>query len=361
MRKHNFYAGPSTLPIPVLEELRDQIADYQGMGLSLIETSHRSKEYDAVHSAALAGLRAHLELSDDYDVLLLGGGATMQFGMIPLNFLGSGDHADIVVSGSWAQKAHDDLNMVGKANVLFDGAELAYTTLPAPESIVPSPGAKYVHITSNETIGGLQWKSFPQTGDVPLVVDMSSDILSRKLDIRQFGLAFAGAQKNLGPAGVTLVIIRRDMIEAGRKELPAYLSYRTHAKKDSLYNTPPVFCIYALSLVMKWITDQGGLSAIEATNNEKAGLLYGVIDENPDFFRCPVSRENRSTMNAVFRLPTEELEAQFVKGATEEGMLGLKGHRSVGGIRVSMYNALPMASIETLTGYMRSFAANHGV
>ena len=361
MRKHNFYAGPSTLPLPVLEELRDQMVDYDGMGLSLVETSHRSKEYDAVHSAALAGLRKHLELNSDYDIVLLGGGATLQFAMIPMNFLNEGEHADIVVSGSWAQKAQDDLNMVGSANVLFDGAQFAYTTLPSPKSVTPSPGARYVHITSNETIGGLQWKSFPETGTVPLVVDMSSDILSRKVDMGKFGLAFAGAQKNLGPAGVTLVIIRKDLMETGRKDLPAYLSYRTHAGNDSLYNTPPVFCIHALSLVMNWITDQGGLGAVEETNTKKAGLLYGVINENPDFFRCPVAPANRSTMNAVFRLPTEELEADFIKGATAEGMLGLKGHRSVGGIRVSMYNALPTASVAALTDYMKSFASRHGV
>ena len=361
MRKHNFYAGPSTLPLPVLEELRDQMVDYDGMGLSLVEASHRSKEYDAVHNAALDGLREHLKLSDDYDVLLLGGGATLQFGMIPMNFLSEGEHADIVVSGSWAKKALDDMNAIATANVLFDGADSAYTTLPSPETVKPSSGSRYVHIASNETIGGLQWKSFPKTGDVPLFVDMSSDILSRKVEMGQFGLAFAGAQKNLGPAGVTVVIIRKDLIEQGRKGLPAYLSYRTHADKGSLYNTPPVFCIHALSLVMNWISDQGGIGAIEDTNDKKAALLYGVINENPDFFRCPVDPANRSSMNVVFRLPTEDLESEFIKGAAAEGMVGLKGHRSVGGIRASLYNALPILSVEALTQYMTSFASGHGV
>ena len=361
MRKHNFYAGPSALPLPVLEELRDQMVDYDGMGLSLVETSHRSKEYDAVHNGALTGLREHLSLSDDYDVLLLGGGATMQFGMVAMNFLAPDDHADIVVSGAWAKKARDDMKAVATANVLFDGADSGYTNLPSPEAVRPSSGSRYVQITSNETIGGLQWKSFPQTGGVPLFVDMSSDILSRKVEMSQFGLAFAGAQKNLGPAGVTVVIIRKDLIEGARKGLPAYLSYRTHADKDSLYNTPPVFCIYALNLVMNWIRDQGGIGAIEQTNEKKAGLLYGTIDENPDFFRCPVDPGNRSNMNVVFRLPTEELEAEFIKGASAEGMVGLKGHRSVGGIRASLYNAVPVASVEALTGYMTSFASGHGV
>ncbi len=361
MRKHNFYAGPSTLPLPVLEELRDQMVDYDGMGLSLVETSHRSKEYDAVHNAALNGLREHLELSDNYDVLLLGGGATLQFGMIPMNFLSDGEHADIVVSGSWAKKALDDMNAVATANILFDGAESSYTALPSPETVRPSAGSRYVHIASNETIGGLQWKSFPKTGDVPLFVDMSSDILSRRVDMSQFGLAFAGAQKNLGPAGLTIVIIRKDLIQAGRKGLPAYLSYRTHADKGSLYNTPPVFCIHALSLVMNWIRDQGGAGSIEETNDKKAALLYGVINENPDFFRCPVDPANRSSMNVVFRLPTEELEGEFITGAAAEGMIGLKGHRSVGGIRASLYNALSIESVETLTQYMKSFASGHGV
>lgn len=361
MRKHNFYAGPSTLPLPVLEELRDQMTDYKGMGLSLIETSHRSKEYDAVHQAALEGLRSHLNLGDEHEVLLLGGGATLQFGMVPMNFLGPNDHADIVLSGSWSKKACDDINTVARANVLFDGAESGYTTLPQADDVVPSEGAAYLHIASNETIGGVQWKSFPDTGSVPLVVDMSSDILSRRVDMSRFSLVIAGAQKNLGPAGVTVVVIHREMVERGSDKLPAYLSYRTHASKQSLYNTPPVFCIHALSLVMKWISDQGGLAGIEKRNNEKAGMLYGTIDENPDFFRCPVDSEYRSTMNAVFRLPSEELEAEFISKAAAAGMVGLKGHRSVGGIRVSMYNALPLESVVALTDYMKSFASDHGV
>jgi phosphoserine aminotransferase len=360
LRKYNFYAGPSTLPLPVLEELRDQMVDFDGRGLSLIEASHRSKEYDAVHNAALEGLRKHLALTDDYEVLLLAGGATLQFAMVPMNLLGSDDHADIIVSGSWSKKARDDLQTVAKANVIFDGADNDYTTLPTPGSVTPSPGAKYVYLATNETIGGLQWKAFPDTGNVPLVADMSSDILSRRVDMDQFGLVFAGAQKNLGPAGVTVVVIRKDLVEPAR-HLPAYLRYGTHAGKDSLYNTPPVFCIHALSLVMKWIDEQGGVSAIEETNDKKAEMLYGVIDDAPEFFRCPVDPAYRSNMNAVFRLPSEEMEADFVAQAADRGMLGLKGHRSVGGIRVSMYNAMSLEGIEALTDHMRSFAASHGV
>jgi phosphoserine aminotransferase len=358
MRKHNFYAGPSTLPVPVLEELRDQMVEYKDMGMSLVETSHRSKEYDEVHNAALQGLREHLGVPDTHDVLLIGGGATLQFGMVPMNLLRAGEHADIIVSGSWSKKALSDLQTVASATVLFDGKDSGYTSLPA--AVNPSSGAKYLHIASNETIGGVQWKDFPSTGDAPLVADMSSDILSRPIDVSSFGLIFAGAQKNLGPAGVTVVVIRKDLVASGRDDIPAYLQYRTHADKNSLYNTPPVFCIHALSLVMNWIRDQGGPAAIAKTNQDKAALLYTVLDENPQFFHCPVDPNVRSTMNAVFRLPNEDLEAEFVKGASAQGMVGLKGHRSVGGIRVSMYNALPRTSVEALCAYMKDFAARHG-
>ena len=361
MRKHNFYAGPSTLPLSVLEELRDDMVDYKKMGLSLVETSHRSAEYDEVHAAALDGLREHMRVPETHDVLLLGGGATLQFGMVPMNLISDGGHADIVVSGSWAKKALDDLRSVASANILFDGADSGYTTLPSPGAVAPSDNSSYVHITSNETIGGVQWKEFPSTGQVPLVTDMSSDILSRAVDVGDFGLIYAGAQKNLGPAGVTVVIIRKELVEKGRKNLPAYLRYGTHAGKNSLYNTPPVFSVWALSLVMKWIRNEGGVGVIETRNTEKASLVYEVIDKNPDFFRCPVDPACRSTMNVVFRLPDESLEASFVKQATAAGMIGLKGHRSVGGIRVSLYNALPLASARSVAEFMESFAQDHGV
>jgi phosphoserine aminotransferase len=360
MRKHNFYAGPSTLPLPVLEELQRTIVDYHGMGLSIIETSHRSSEYDDVHESAMGGLRALLDLPDTHEILFLGGGATMQFGMVPLNFLPEGGHADIVVGGSWAKKALADIKKIGTADVLFDGSDSGYTTLPEASGVKPSDGASYLHITTNETIGGLQWKHFPQTGDVPLIADMSSDILSRRIDMSQFGLAYAGAQKNLGPAGVTVVIIRKDLLERIPDTLPAYLDYRTHAEKKSLYNTPPVFAVYALSLVMNWITSEGGLDAIAQRNVSKAAMVYRVIDSSPDFFRCPVDQRYRSDMNVVFRLPSEELEKTFVAEAAEHDMIGLKGHRSVGGIRASLYNALPVESVETLVEFMRDFEKRHG-
>ncbi|MFP4377145.1 MAG: 3-phosphoserine/phosphohydroxythreonine transaminase [Spirochaetales bacterium] len=360
MRTHNFYAGPSALPEPVLKELQETMVDYHGLGLSLVETSHRSKEYDEVHQAALGGIKALLDVPDSHEVLFLGGGATMQFGMVPMNLLPDGGHADIVVSGSWAKKARADIEAFGTANVLFDGAENGYTTLPRPADVSPSDGASYVHITSNETIGGVQWRAFPDTGSVPLVADMSSDIMSRRTDVSKFGIIYAGAQKNMGPAGVTVVIINKDLLGKAPRKLPAYLDYKTHADKESLYNTPPVFCIYALSLVLNWITSQGGLDAIARSNEEKAALLYGTIDSSPDFFKCPVSSQFRSKMNVVFRLPSEELEQTFVAEAKGRGMVGLKGHRSVGGIRASIYNAVPKESVETLVNFMEEFKKKHG-
>jgi phosphoserine aminotransferase len=360
MRKHNFYAGPSALPYPVLEELAETMIDYHGLGLSLVETSHRSKEFDEVHHAALGGIRAHLDVPDSHEVLLLGGGATMQFGMVPLNLLPDGGTADIVNSGAWAEKAKADIEAFGTANVLFDGSDSGFTTLPNPDTVKPSAGSSYVHITSNETISGVQWRSFPDTAEVPLVADMSSDILSRRIDVSRFGLIYAGAQKNLGPAGVTIVIVRKDLMGKAPRKLPAYLNYQTHAEKESLYNTPPVFPIYALSLVMNWLTSQGGLDQVARANDEKAAELYRAIDGAPDFYNCPVHKAVRSKMNVVFRLPHEDLEKAFISEATKEGMLGLKGHRSVGGVRASIYNAVSLESVRTLTRFMKEFAQKHG-
>ena len=359
MRKHNFYAGPSALPLPVLEELQKTMTDYHGLGLSLVETSHRSNEYDEVHESAIGGIRALLDVPDTHDILLLGGGATVQFAMVPMNLMPPGGRADIVHSGSWAQKALADIKKLGSANVLYDGSENDFTTLPEPQEIHPTDGASYLHITSNETIGGLQWKQFPGTGDVPLVADMSSDILSRRIDVSEFGLIYAGAQKNLGPAGVTVVIIRKDLLDRAPDSLPTYLNYRTHASKNSLFNTPPVFSVYALSLVMNWITSEGGLDAVAKRNVTKSAMLYRTIGSNPEFFRCPVDERYRSDMNVVFRLPSEELEKSFIAEADERDMIGLKGHRSVGGIRASIYNAVSPESVEVLTDFMQEFAQRH--
>ncbi len=355
-RKYNFYAGPATLPVEVLEQIQKEIVNFQGMGMSLIETSHRSKDYDEVHNKAIALTRELLGLPDNYIVLLLGGGATLQFSMVPMNLMETGGHCDFVVSGSWAKKAQSDAAKIGEVNVLFDGKESGYTTLPAPKDVAPSDGSAYVHITSNETIGGIQWKEWPDSGNVPLVADMSSDILSTPIPAERFGLIYAGAQKNLGPAGVTLVILRNDLLERCGDNLTAYLSYKVHAEKNSLYNTPPVFSIWALQLVLQNLKDKGGVSAADKRNGEKAAMLYRAIDESGGFYRSPVEPMVRSNMNVVFRLPGEELEKEFVSEAAEKGMVGLKGHRSVGGIRASIYNSFPKEGVEKLADFMESFA-----
>lgn len=352
-RKINFYAGPAALPLPVLERLQRELVDYGGHGLSLLETSHRSADYEEVHNGAIELIRKHLRVPKNYHILFLGGGATLQFAMVPLNFLGSGS-CDFTLTGSWATKAYKDAKKIGKVNVVFDGSEGKFTSLP--ETVATSAGAAYLHLTSNETIGGLQWQAFPESGKVPMVADMSSDILSRPIPVEQFALIYAGAQKNLGPAGATVVIIRDDMIERCPEELPAYLNYRTHSETNSLYNTPPVFGIYVIKLVLEWMEEQGGLEKISAANTKKAALLYETIEGSDDFYRCPVDPRYRSKMNVVFRLHTEELEKAFLSEATERGMIGLKGHRSVGGCRASIYNATSLEGVSRLSEFMRDFA-----
>lgn len=352
-RKYNFYAGPATLPLSVLETAQRELVDYNGSGLSLIETSHRSKDYDAVHSDAKRLLKEILGVPAGYSVLFLGGGATLQFGMIPMNLMNTGS-CDLVLSGAWAKKAMSDAKKYGAVNVVFDGSDRKFSTLPDPGTVSSSNGSSYLHITSNETIDGIQWKSFPKT-DAPLVADMSSDILSRPVPVEQFGLIYAGAQKNLGPAGVTIVIIRDDLLARSPDSLPVYLRYPTHAEKDSLYNTPPVFPIYIVKLVLEWINENGGLSGIAERNLRKANALYDAISNSDGFYRSPVDQGVRSDMNVVFRLPDEELEKRFVAEATEKGMIGLKGHRSVGGIRASIYNAMPEEGVAALIDFMNAF------
>ncbi len=358
-RVFNFYAGPATLPLPVLERAQAEFVEYRGIGMSLIETSHRSAEYDEVHNGAVQGIRELLAVPEGYSILLVGGGATLQFSMVPMNILPEGAACDFLVTGSWGKKALADTRAYGRVNVLFDGADHAYTTLPEASAVRSTPGAAYLHLTSNETIGGVQYHRWP-TVEAPIVADMSSDILSRPIPTESFGLIYAGAQKNLGPAGVTIVIVRDDLVERSPDSLGAYLSYKTHAKKNSLYNTPPVFSIYLVRLVLDWIRDQGGVPGIEARNTRKANKLYDAIDNAPDFFRCPVDGAARSHMNVVFRLPSEELEAQFVSAAKAEGMVGLKGHRDVGGIRASIYNAMPEEGVEALVAFMTEFVRTQG-
>ncbi len=358
-RKYNFYAGPSTLPEEVLKELEADFVDYKGLGLSLVETSHRSPEYDEVHQSVIQGVKSLLGLSDDYEVVMMGGGATLQFSAVPMNLLGDKKRADYVISGTWAKKALADAKVYGEPVVLWDGKDGNYTSLPAADSVRPGKDSAYLHITSNETINGVQWKDFPDV-DIPLVADMSSDILSRPLPVDRFGLIYAGAQKNLAPAGVTLVIIRKDLLDRAGDNVGAYLKYKTHAEKDSLYNTPPVFSIWAMSRVLKWIERNGGLAGIEKINAEKADMLYRAIDEADGFYNCPVDASYRSSMNVVFTLADEELQGEFLKGAGNLGMLGLKGHRSVGGCRASIYNAMPISGVQALAEYMKDFAAKKG-
>jgi phosphoserine aminotransferase len=354
-RKINFSAGPCTLPLPVLEELQANMVDFEGNGFSLIESSHRWPTYDKVHMECLALLRELMEIPDNYKIMLLGGGATLQFSMIPMNLLADGSSCDFTVTGAWAKKALADTNIVGKANIVFDGKDGNYTALPT--SITTTPGAKYLHITSNETIGGVEWMDFPDV-DIPIVADMSSDILSRPLPIEKFGMIYAGAQKNLGPAGVTVVIIRDDLLETCSDKLPAYLAYKTHAPKDSMYNTPPVFPIWAMKVGLEQVKAQGGAAQMEKNAIEKANLIYGAIEAN-SIYHCPVDQSCRSRMNVVFTMPTPELEAKFIAEAAELGMVGLKGHKSVGGCRASIYNAIPLEGVQALANFMNEFAAKN--
>ncbi len=322
----------------------------------MIETSHRSKEYDEVHNDAVALVKELLGLPENYRVMFLGGGATLQFTMVPANLMTGPRKADYAVTGSWAQKAYEDAARLGNPVIVYDGKDNKYTQLPA--NLTPGEDSSYLHVTSNETIGGLQWQKWPETGNVPLVADMSSDIMSRTLPVDKFGLIYAGAQKNLGPAGVTLVIIREDLLERSTaNNLTAYLDYSLHADKNSLYNTPPVFSIYAVMLVLKRLKAIGGLKAVEKVNREKAGIIYDVIDSSNGFFNCPVQKENRSMMNIVFTMENEELEKDFIAKASEKGMVGLKGHRSVGGCRASVYNSMPMEGVNALADFMKEFAA----
>ncbi len=356
-RIFNFNAGPATLPEEVLAEAASEMLDFQGTGMSLIESSHRGKAYDAVHAEAVANYRKLLNCPDDYAVLFLPGGASMQFAMLPLNLLATGRTADYINSGAWAAKAIKEAQRVGQVNVAADTAKARPACMPAEGGLKLTPGAAYAHLTSNETIAGAQWKTFPRT-EAPLVADMSSDILSRPFDIRQFGMIYAGAQKNLGPSGIALVVMRKELAERAPANLPVFLSYRTHIEENSLYNTPPTFSIYLMMLVSRWLLKQG-LETVCRRNREKAEMIYGAIDA-AEFYRGTAAPECRSDMNITFRLPTEQLEEQFVKEAARQGMAGLKGHRSVGGVRASVYNAMPLEGARALADFMREFARKNG-
>lgn len=356
-RIFNFNAGPAVLPLAVLQEAQAELLDFKGSGLSIMESSHRGKEYDAVHAEATANFKKLLNCSDDYAVLFIAGGASMQFAMAPMNLLNAGQTADYVNSGAWAGKAVKEAKLIGQVNVAADCAKEIPTRVPSERELKLTPGAAYVHLTSNETISGAQWKTFPKT-EAPLAADMSSDILSRPFDINQFSLIYAGAQKNLGPSGIALVVIRKDLAERVSAKIPAILKYTTYIEKNSLYNTPPCFSIYIMMLVSRWLLKQG-MAAVYQRNVEKAQTIYAVIDAG-NFYKGTAVREYRSDMNITFRLPSEALEEQFVKEASKQGMQGLKGHRSVGGIRASVYNAFPMEGIDALAAFMKDFERTHG-
>lgn len=353
-RVHNFSAGPSTLPPGVLEQVRNELVDYQGSGMSLLEMSHRGKHYDAVHHEAMELAREVFALPDDFDVAFIQGGATLQFAMVPANLLADGQHAAIARTGSWSNKAMADAKVYGDTYVAWDGEPAGFSRTPTAVEFDLREDTRYMHVCSNETIEGVRFVEFPNVG-IPLVADMSSDFATRELPWERFDIVYGGLQKNLGPAGMALVFVRRSALDGMRTDNGAYLRYGVHVRKDSLYNTPPVFSVWVLGKVLAWIRDAGGLKAMTAAAERKAAALYEVIDASDGFYRCPVEPASRSLTNVVFRLPDTDLEARFLAEAAERDFVGLKGHRSVGGCRASLYNALPQNSAEALATFMHDF------
>lgn len=356
MRVHNFGAGPCALPSEVLEEVCDEFPEYRDSGMTVIEMSHRSDDYDVIHEEAKDLARRVSGAPDDFEILFLQGGATLQFAMVPMNFLREGDRAGYVVSGSWGKKALADAANLGGYSA-WDGTHTGYTTMPAPGEVEVHPGTRYLHVTSNETIGGIRLVE-PLDVDVPLVTDMSSDYLARPIDWDRHDLVYGGVQKNLAPAGLALVFIRRSAVE-DRPDLGTYLRYTTHVEGNSLANTPPMFQIYVMGKVLAHLDERGGVAGLEKRSEEKSRLVYDAIEASDGFYRSPVDPAVRSHTNVVWRLPSEELEKQFVLEATERGMVGLKGHRSVGGIRASLYAATEIPSVEALVEFMGEFASAH--
>jgi phosphoserine aminotransferase len=361
-RVHNFNAGPGALPLPVLERIKEELLDWRGSGMSVMEMSHRSPEFESINAAAEAGLRKHLEIPDEYAVIFVQGGGSMQFTMAPMNLCLPGKPVDLIHTGTWTAKALGELKKGVLHNVAASTEAEKFTRVPRKDEIKLTADASYVHLCTNNTIEGTQWTELPETGSVPLVADMSSDIASRPVDVKKFGMIFAGAQKNLGPSGVTVVIIRKDLAERADKNLPTILQYRTHIKEKSLYNTPPTFAVYIVGLVMEWIESEGGLAGIEKRNDAKAKLLYDTIDGSGGFYKCPVETASRSKMNVVFRIASgdENIEKQFGKEAAAAGLVGTPGHRSVGGMRISLYNAVTPEAVQALTDFMREFQRARG-
>ena len=358
-RIYNFSAGPAVMPLPVLEQAQRDLVSLPGVGMSVMEISHRSKTFEDILARAIADIRELSGLDDRYKVLMLQGGASLQFSMVPMNLLGAGQTADYIDTGSWADKAAKEAKRVGTVNITGSTKADNYSRIPASSEVMLTPGAAYVHITTNNTIEGTEWREPPATGDVPLVADASSDIFSRPTAFNRFGLIYAGAQKNLGPSGVTLVLIREDLVERSSASLPTMMNYKVQAENNSLYNTPPTFGVYLLGLTMQWLKSLGGLSGIAAINERKAAKLYAEIDRS-GFYRGTAQKDSRSLMNVTFRLPDEDLEKMFEKEATAQGLDGLKGHRSVGGMRASIYNAFPEAGVDALIGFMQEFERKRG-
>ena len=358
-RIYNFSAGPAVLPLEVLEEVQKELLDFQGTGMSILEMSHRSPSYERVNAEAEADIKELLGLGDDYCVLFLGGGGSLQFSMVAMNFLTPGKKGGYVITSTFSDKAMKEAQKVGETSILFSSKENKYNRVPRPEELSYSDDLAYVHITGNNTIEGTEFMDYPETGEIPLIADLSSDILSRPIDASKFALIYAGAQKNIGPGGVVVVIASKSYLAGRDKALPTMLNYEVHMDNNSLYNTPPAFGVYIVGKVAKWLKTQGGLEVMAKRNQEKAKLVYDVIDAHPDFFRGYADKDCRSLMNVTFGLPTEELEAKFATEAKAIGLDGLKGHRSVGGLRASIYNAMPKAGCEKLAEFMEKFYKNN--
>ncbi|MFS1511665.1 3-phosphoserine/phosphohydroxythreonine transaminase [Chengkuizengella sp. SCS-71B] len=357
-RAYNFNAGPAALPLEVLQKAQEELVDYQGIGMSIMEISHRSAEYEQLNGETQELLSELLNIPSGYKTLFLQGGASTQFAMIPLNFFNASKVSNYIITGSWGKKALKESKLIGETIVSAQPEKFSH--IPDITQLQLHNHSAYLHITSNETIEGIQYQQFPDTGSIPLIADMSSDILCRPIDISQFGMIYAGAQKNLGPSGVTLVVLREDLLEDIPDHIPTMLRYDTHINANSLYNTPPVYSVYMVNLVLKWIKEKGGLDQIEKMNREKTKLIYDVIDESQGFYIGTVDQKDRSIMNIPFRLKDEQLEKQFLKQSQENGFVGLKGHRSVGGMRASTYNAVPYDSCKALSEFMIEFQKRNG-
>ncbi|MCF6270191.1 MAG: 3-phosphoserine/phosphohydroxythreonine transaminase [Melioribacteraceae bacterium] len=358
-RIYNFSAGPCTLPNEVMLEAQKDFYSYKGQGLSVMEMSHRSKTYDEIIVSAEKDLRTLLNISDDYSVMFLQGGATLQFSMVALNLMPPNNKADYINTGAWSKKAITEAKRVGEVNIAATSEGKNFNYIPKQDAFNLTPGASYVHYTSNNTIFGTGFKTEPEVGDVPLVCDASSDILSKPIDVNKYGLIYAGAQKNMGPAGAVLVIVKKSLLERSPNELHTYLNYNTHASKGSMYNTPPTYTIYIMGLVYKWLLRNGGLDAMQKVNEAKAKLLYDAIDNSDGYYKGAAAIEDRSLMNVTFNLANEELEKKIIAEATAKGFSGLKGHRSVGGLRASIYNAFPTTGVEALVKFMTDFKSNN--